>query len=288
VPALRGLPRLKIPLTLHRRARRVWILWPQPGQTPGRRPARVRGHLFRARRDDDVRGSLDWTPLERTGDSQVVLRRALLRSACARSGRLESRTRAEMAPIFLIPYAPGLARVRALVPLRNMPVAKAEGPAGRRVPRASFCRAVSARASIYACKAFNTEERAGSNAEASARTTDDSRTRCRNVLARGRRQPLQCQHARKYSIRNSQPKIYLSNYIPEEWYQDRDAGMVRRRWRKAVRDDAQRYGEDKADSQQFAGACCPLHHARQSDRPGAFRVGSHPASGRIRARAPSH
>src|SRR5258707_6608210 len=190
--ALPGSPRLKTPLTLHRRARRVWILSPQPGKGPGRRPAGVRVRLFHARRADGVPGSLDWTPVERTGDSRVVPQRALLRSACARSGRLESRTRAEMAPIFLIPYAPGQARVRVLVPLRNMPVAKAEGPAGRRVPRASFCRAVSARASIYACKAFNTEERAGSNAEASARTIDDSRTRCRNVLARGRRQPLQC------------------------------------------------------------------------------------------------
>src|SRR5258708_32460664 len=119
--ALPGSPRLKTPLTLHRRARRVWILSPQPGQRPGRRPARVRVRLFHARRADGVPGSLDWTPVERTGDSRVVPQRALLRSACARSGRLESLTREEMAPIFLLPYAAGLARDRALVPLRNIP-----------------------------------------------------------------------------------------------------------------------------------------------------------------------
>ena len=47
-------------------------------------------------------------------------------------------------------------------PHRNMPAARAQEPAGRRVLQAFFCDAVSARASICACKAFNTEERVGS------------------------------------------------------------------------------------------------------------------------------
>ncbi len=200
-------------------------------------------------------------------NSRVALRKALLRSAYAPFENLERRTRAEAAPIFPIPYAPNQELVRVPVPFQNMPAARAAELADRRVLPASFCRAASGRASIYACKAFNTEARAGSNGQASARTIRDSRTGRRNVLARGRRQPLQCQHVRKHPIRDSRPEIYLSNHVPQEWGEGRNAGMVRRGWRQAVRNDAQRYGQDKADSQQFAGTGRSLHHTRQSYRP---------------------
>ena len=152
----------------------------------GRRPARVRGHLALVHLDDGGRGRLGRTLSRSVANSRVALRKALLRSAYAPFENLERRTRAEAAPIFPIPYAPNQELVRVPVPLQNMPAARAAELADRRVLPASFCRAASGRASIYACKAFNTEARAGSNGEASERTTRDSRAERRGILGRGK------------------------------------------------------------------------------------------------------
>jgi hypothetical protein len=75
--------------------------------------------------------------------------------------------RPEPALMSLPRRAGNLQRFRALVPHRNMPAARAGEPVGQRSLRASSCAPASDRASIYACKAFNTEERAGSNQETS-------------------------------------------------------------------------------------------------------------------------
>ena len=71
--------------------------------------------------------------------------------------------------------------LRAAAPGQNKPVARGEERAGRMALRAFFCDAVSARASICACKAFNTEERVGSIGSSFKRTTRDSRTESRRA-----------------------------------------------------------------------------------------------------------
>jgi hypothetical protein len=86
--------------------------------------------------------------------------------AGAPASKLESVPEQSPAPKVLLIFRlqPERLRQRALTAdlHRNTPAAKAEERVDRRVLRASFCDAASARASIYACKAFNTEERVGS------------------------------------------------------------------------------------------------------------------------------
>ena len=79
----------------------------------------------------------------------------------------------------------------ALVLLRNKQAAREAEQVYRRVWRVSFCDAASGRASIYACKAFNTEESAGS---IGGPTGEPSATAAQmfGVLATFRAEPSQC------------------------------------------------------------------------------------------------
>src|ERR1700722_9985088 len=69
----------------------------------------------------------------------------------------------ELVPTFRAPCVLPRELGRAPDPLRSKPAGGAEEPVGQRPLRASFCDAVSDRASIFACIAFNTEARAASN-----------------------------------------------------------------------------------------------------------------------------
>jgi uncharacterized protein len=103
----------------------------------------------------------------------VVLRKTSLRWN-APFGPVEARVLTDEELRFLLRRSQGPDPHRAPARHQNKPAAKAEEQAGRWVLWGFFCGAASARASIYACKAFNTEERAGSIGQASGRTSPGS------------------------------------------------------------------------------------------------------------------
>ncbi len=155
--------------------------------------------------------------------------------------------------------------LRAAAPHQNKPVAKVEERAGRTALRAFFCDAVSARASICACKAFNTEESAGSIGSSCKRTTRDSRSELCSC-----KRPSEITNNTNYastsSLRNPQPEIHLAHHVPKERFRRRYPSLVWRRQRQALRNDAKRYGQDQAHPQQCAGKGRSLHNPRESDR----------------------
>ncbi len=139
----------------------------RPAQRLERPPARVRGHLVRVHHGGGGRGRCWEFVLKQPPGPQALLATVLrttvhpkLNVTCA---PVEPPAQPELEREF-----PALSSRRrqacwAPVPLQNRPAARAAGAqAARRALPASFCGAASARASIYACKAFNTEERAGS------------------------------------------------------------------------------------------------------------------------------
>ena len=164
--------------------RQEWIPSRRLGQKLERPPARVRGHPVRARRDDDGRGRLIRNQPGKPAKSRVVFQPAALGAVLG-----ERNASCELVEV---PTQAGVelkVQIRcsrreeqgATAPHRNMRAATAEEQAGRRPLRASSCGASNVRASIYACKAFNTEERAGSIGQASGRTTCDSGVAYRGI-----------------------------------------------------------------------------------------------------------
>ena len=158
--------RLGILPLLHPPARPECSLSLQPEQRLGRPPARVRGPLVPAPRGGGVHGQpgLHFSGL--AANFWLGRPGQILRTERARFEWVEGPPRPEPALISLLRLrrARNLSTIRALVLHRNMPAVKAEEPVARKPLRVSFCAPANGRASIYACKAFNTEERAGSNA----------------------------------------------------------------------------------------------------------------------------
>jgi hypothetical protein len=160
-------PRLRILPLLHPPAHLGCFLSLQLAQMLGRLPARVRAHLVPAPRGGGVPGQpgLHFSGL--AANFWLGRPGQTLRTERARFEWVQAPLRPEPAPISLLRRARNLSTIQALVPHQNMPAVKAEEPVGRKPLRVSFCAPANGRASIYACKAFNTEERAGSNAGAS-------------------------------------------------------------------------------------------------------------------------
>jgi len=157
-----------------------WSLSLRRGQRLERRLVRVRGHRVHDRRDDGGCGQVIRNCSGKSVEARVVLETADLDmsdpgTAALRTSVLQKRTGLGGRAWLLPPAKPRL-RSRALCRLslvwrrcwllalvrrRNRLAAMAEELAYRRVLRASFCGASSARASICACRVFNTEESAG-------------------------------------------------------------------------------------------------------------------------------
>ena len=159
---------LQRPKTLRssvQRARPEQIPSQQRGQKLERLPARVHGRHVRAHPGGDVRGQLIRTQWGQAA-GLVVLPIVLLKSVPPRLNghcvRGELPPQADVARRFPVQSFRHREPSWATAPHQNRPAAKAGERVGRRTPPASFCGAAGARASIYACKAFNTEERAGS------------------------------------------------------------------------------------------------------------------------------
>jgi hypothetical protein len=148
----------------------------QQEQKLERPPARGHGHLVRVHRGDGVRGPS--IPLEQRAElralPRVVLQTAVPQRSTALCELVGPPAQAEVERRF--PLQPFRHREPCwtAAPHRNKPAARAEARADRRALPASFCGAASAHASIYACKAFNTEERVDSIGQTSARTIRDS------------------------------------------------------------------------------------------------------------------
>jgi hypothetical protein len=145
-----------------------WILLQQLGQKLELRLARVldlRGHDLRGG-GDCVQPGLDraqqaaWVPVE--------LRMEVpgnWNGWCEQAGlpaQVDLPAQAEAEQKFPMRCSRPRKPCRVPVPRRNTLAAEAEERVGRMGQRVSFCDAASGRASIYACKVFNTEERAGS------------------------------------------------------------------------------------------------------------------------------
>src|SRR5258708_38660475 len=125
-------------------------------------PARVRDRRVPGHRAGGDCGRPDQKLLVVTG-SPIGFEMAPLWSAEARPEPVGPQMREWLKLAFPIRCVLRRSRRRRPVQHRNRPVAKGVGPACPTPLRASFCDAASGRASIYACKAFNTEARAGSN-----------------------------------------------------------------------------------------------------------------------------
>ncbi len=148
------------------RAQLEWIPSLRRGQRLERPPARVRVHPVRVHRGGDGRGRCWEFVLKQPPGRQALLTRALRKTVHPQSNAICAPVEHPAQP--LTQRHPQMVSsrhqdaFRAFVPHQNRRAARAEAQAGRRALPASFCGAASARASIYACKAFNTEERAGS------------------------------------------------------------------------------------------------------------------------------
>ena len=112
------------------------------------------------------------------------------------------------------------------------------------------------------------------NRRACGRTSRDSRLRMKL---------LQYPHAPSNPYRDQRPEIHFSEHVSQERGKGSNAGMVWRRRRQALRDDAQRYGQDETHSQQSAGNGCALHNSRESDRARGRGVGAPLAPRRTRS-----
>src|SRR5579872_2320589 len=64
--------------------------------------------------------------------------------------------------------------------------------------------------------------------------------------------------------------------------------MVWRGGRQTLRDDAQRYGQDEAGSEQSSGAGRAVHDSRENNGTGIRRDGTAPAAGRLAKSTQDH
>ena len=129
---------------------------------------------------------------------------------------------------------------------QNKPAVKEEERVDRMSLRESFCDAAGGRASIYACKAFNTEESAGSirePAEEPAPIAAQMSGRMHRGFHIGATRMADM--AETNSTHHSRPEIHLSDDGSQERNESRYASMVRGGQRQALRDDAQHMGKVK-------------------------------------------
>ena len=167
------------------RAQLGWIPSPRQGQKLERRPVPGRGHLARDRRVDVGRAhrmrnraaraarpppglQLDGPQMD--GDRMADPPIPVVAGSRARGAPVELPALAEVEVKLLPRCSLPRALCWAAAPRQNKRAAGAEALAEQRARTASSCGAASARASIYACTAFNTEERAGSIGRACRRT----------------------------------------------------------------------------------------------------------------------
>ena len=82
---------------------------------------------------------------------------------------------------------------------------------------------------------------------------------------RATRSLIQCSYAHRG--RNSRPEIYFPCQFSQEWSRRLYPTLVRRKRRKALRHDPQRFGKVQADPKQPSRSDRTLHDTRKTHRP---------------------
>jgi len=90
---------------------------------------------------------------------------------------------------------------------------------------------------------------------------------------------LEYSDAQSDSPIHSTAEIYFADYISQERGGGRNCRLVWRGRGQALRDDAQRHGEDQADSKQSSSTRGPLHDPGNGHGSRDRRDGAYPASG---------
>ena len=153
-----------------------------------------------------LRDGLQHAPRWPVSPRGVGLRKLVFRSWSAHFELVDLPSRTEVGPKLPLRFPRCREGSRRSDLRRNKPAAKVEDSLGRPVPPASFCGAASARASICACKAFNTDERAGSICS----PQENQARKLLHSLPLGSRESVQCQpwesqFRPRFAARNTSP-----------------------------------------------------------------------------------